>query len=342
MAAIKKCLVWDLDNTLWDGVCLEGNVSIKKDVMISLTELDNRGIINSIASRGDEELSMNVLKKNKIDDFFILPQINWLPKSQNIMKISNELGFPLNSMAFIDDDKFELEQIKYMLPDVLTIEAEMAKDLPNLNEFSPGKITEEAKQRRHFYIAELNRKKMSHNYYSREEFLISCEMRLNIREMNKKDIPRVLELMTRTHQLNTTGMTLDQDELSALLCRKGNMQNIVVAELEDKFGKYGIIGNAITETKGSLLNLKYLALSCRVMGRGIERALLSHLIRISLKTNHSEWEAEFRDTGHNKMMRILYQMMGFKFYKESETKGTLIFRANFTDVPDIPEWIKIL
>jgi FkbH-like protein len=272
MAAVKKCLVWDLDNTLWDGVCLEGSVSIKKDVLYSLTEMDNRGIINSIASRGDEELSMNVLKKNKIDELFLVPQINWLPKSQNIMKISNELGFPLNAMAFIDDDEFEREQIKYMLPDVLTIEADKAKDLPYIAEFSPGKITGEAKQRRHFYMAELNRRKMSNNYDSREEFLISCEMRLNIRVMNKKDIPRVLELMTRTHQLNTTGLTLGQDELSALLRRNGKMQNITVAELEDKFGKYGIIGCAITETKGSLLNLKYLALSCRVMGRGIERA----------------------------------------------------------------------
>lgn len=341
MSLIKKCLVWDLDNTLWDGICLEEKVKVKPEISDTIKELDSRGILNSIASRGDEDLALSILEQNKLKDYFLVPQINWLPKSQNILKISSELNLSLDAIAFIDDDEFELEQISYMLPEVLTFHAEEAKNLPMRSDFSPLEITVEAQKRRKLYQAEIERKITEENYKSRKDFLISCRMRLILRPMKECDITRVLELMTRTHQLNTTGLIFSKDELIELFHQGNGNTNIVVTELEDKFGWYGIIGVAMYETKNLLWKLIYLAISCRVMGRGIERAILITLVRQAISNNFKVIEADFIDTGRNKMMRALYQMAGFVGKKNIEKSSPIKFYAVENNLAQIPEWLEI-
>jgi FkbH-like protein len=342
MSSVKKCLIWDLDNTLWDGVLLEGSVRLRQEVVRTITELDRRGILHSIASRGDEDLALAALQEHQLDGFFLIPQINWLPKSQSILAISRRLDISLDALAFIDDDPFEREQIAYMLPSVLTIPSEEAAELPGRAEFSPIEITGEAEHRRTFYQAEIQRNLAAREFTTREEFLLSCKMRLTIRPMNAEDIPRVLELMTRTHQLNTTGIVLDRPSLTEIFQGKQNGMTVTVAELRDRFGWYGIIGTAIGEATGDRWRLKYLAVSCRVMGRGIERALLASLVHAALDHGHRRPEAEFHDTGKNKMMRALYQMMGFTANGSPDASGTLIFHARPAWLPDIPRWVEVV
>ena len=89
----KKCIVWDLDNTLWDGVYLEGDVRVRPDARRAIEKLDHRGILHSIASRGDEKLALEVLRRIGLRDFFLVPQINWEPKPKSIITISNQLPF---------------------------------------------------------------------------------------------------------------------------------------------------------------------------------------------------------------------------------------------------------
>jgi FkbH-like protein len=342
VTSLKKCLVWDLDNTLWDGVCLEGIVKVKPEVIETIKKLDSRGILHSIASRGDKDLAFSILEQNNLQDFFLVPQINWLPKSQSIIKISSELNLSLDTIAFIDDDKFEREQVSFMLPDVLTIEAENAKYLPECSEFSPIEISKEALVRRTLYQAELNRKRAEQDYISRKDFLISCGMKLKIRAMNENDIPRVLELMTRTHQLNTTGLLMNKNELTNILVNSSGNLNIMVAELVDKFGSYGIIGVAMFESNEQMWRLKYLAISCRVMGRGIGKAILLKLVQTAVKEKFLKIEAEFCNTGRNKMMRALYQMSGFIIKKNKEESATIIFQADKKNLANIPEWVEVL
>ncbi len=342
MSLIRKCLVWDLDNTLWDGVCLEEKVKVKPEVSEVIKELDSRGILNSIASRGDEDLAISILKEHNLKDFFLIPQINWLPKSQNILKISSELNLSLNTLAFVDDDEFEREQISYMLPEVLIFKAEDAKYLPDYPDFSPSEITFEAKARRSLYQAEIERKRAEENYKSRKEFLISCGMKLNIRQMKEDDIPRVLELMTRAHQLNTTGLILSKDELLNLFHQRNKSLNIVVAELNDRFGWYGIIGVVMYETDKPLWKLNYLAISCRVMGRGIEKAILITLVHKAFQNNFNIIEADFSDTGRNKMMRALYQMSGFVVEKKEKESKLIKFYADEKKLSHAPDWVEVL
>lgn len=341
MGKLRKCVVWDLDNTLWDGVCLEETVEIKPEISEVIRELDSRGILNSIASRGDEDLALSILGKYNLRDLFLFPQINWQPKSKNILKISSNLNIELDSIAFIDDDEFELQQILYMLPGVLTFPAKDAKYLPRYAEFSPSEITTEAKVRRKLYQAENERSKEELKFKTRKEFLISCQMKLTIRPIREDDISRVLELMTRTHQLNTTGIILSKEEINKLYKHSKENKKIFVAELEDRFGWYGIVGVAMYETEDELWRLNYLAISCRVMGRGIEKAILITLIKKAMENDYKTFKAEFFDTGRNKMMRGLYQMSGFVNESKSRNSNHIIFSAMVKDLANVPDWIEV-
>jgi FkbH-like protein len=341
MSQVKKCVVWDLDNTIWDGVCLEGAVSLRSSVAAAIRELDLRGILHSIASRGDEETARNTLKGFGLDAYFLVPQVSWLSKSQSIVKISKKLGLPLDSIAFVDDEQFEREQVTYMLPEVTTIDSRDADRLPDRPEFTPGTMTNESHERRRLYQAELTRKQSEGQFASREAFLRSCGMKLKIRLMEEDDSPRVLELMTRTHQLNTTGRLVEREELDRILHDPAGPTRIFVAELQDRFGAYGCIGTAMVYVAGARMRLVYLAVSCRVMGRGIERSIVSWLARSAAQAGVVGFEAEFRDTGKNRMMRALYQMMGLKKGPGTDSAGASLFCARSDRIPKVSSWLEV-
>jgi len=341
MSEIRKCVVWDLDNTLWNGVCIEGDVQVRPGVRRAIEELDRRGILHSIASRNVEEVAREVLKQHDLDGFFVVPKINWLPKPTNIIAISKDLGLPFEAMAFIDDDRFEREQVSYMLPEVMTIEAQRAEDLPLMPPFIPLEITSEAGSRRQFYQEEQKRKKAESTFPNREAFLDSCLIRLVLRSLTEEDIPRVLELMSRTHQLNTTGEVLSREDLLRILRGESGQTTAVVADLTDRFGNYGTIGVALTDTGPTSWTLRYLAISCRVLGRGIERAFLVSLLSWARNLGFSQISAFFRDTGRNREMRVLYQMMGFRRGGGSQDKGTMAFDARTIDAISGPPWVDV-
>jgi FkbH-like protein len=341
MSEVKKCVVWDLDNTIWDGVCLEGAVSLRSGVAAAIRDLDARGILHSIASRGDEETARDTLRGFGLDSYFLAPQVGWLPKPQGIVRISRELGVPLDAIAFVDDEPFEREQVAFALPDVTTIDSRDADGLPARPEFNPGNVTNESRGRRGMYQAEFTRRQSERQFASREEFLRSCGMKLRIRPMTQDDVPRVLELMTRTHRLNTTGRLVERNELERILREPAGPAKILVAELEDRFGAYGCIGTAMVSVAGARMRLGYLAISCRVMGRGIERSIVAWLARSAAQAGVVGFEAEFRDTGKNRMMRALYQMMGLKEAPGADGAGAALFCGRSDRIPEVSSWLEV-
>ncbi len=340
MSSAKKCIVWDLDNTLWDGICLEGNVTMRPAIREVISELDQRGILHSIASRNETEVAMQVLQAERMTHFFVAPQINWLPKTTNLRMIHKTLNISLDAMAFVDDDPFERDQVRFMLPDVLTIDAADAGKLPEMPEFDPGYLTDESKSRRRFYQADAIRREAEQQFASREQFLASCNMKLMIRPIITDDIPRVLELMTRTHQLNTTGQFFEQTKL-VQIATEPNGEQIFVAELRDKFGWNGIIGTALVEADPSAFTIIFFAMSCRILGRGIERAFLINLVEKARDRGCSKIMAMYRDTGRNSMMRALYQMTGFR-HAHTRADQTMLFMLNGNNLPLKPPWVEIL
>jgi FkbH-like protein len=340
MSALCKCVIWDLDNTIWDGICLEGKISPRPEIRDTIATLHQRGILHSIASRGEEEIAMRALRDQKLLDFFLVPKINWLPKTTNILQISRELNISLDALTFVDDDPFEREQVAFMLPDVLTVAAECAMRLQDRPEFNPGPLSAEAQARKEFYETEEFRKKVASEFSSREEFLSSCRMELSVRRMVRDDIPRVLELMTRTHQLNTTGIMLEREELDNILYGAAGRHAVFVAELRDRFGCYGIIGIALASLVDTQWTFPLFALSCRVLGRGIERAFLAFLVNQGKQHGCACIEALYKPTGRNRMLRALFQMSGFEHRCESPD-GTMIFALQSDDKVTVPHWVSM-
>jgi len=340
MSLLRKCVVWDLDNTVWNGVCLEGRVTERREIKEVISRLDQRGILHSIASRNEREPALRLLHEQGLEDFFVAPQINWLPKSSNIVTISEQLNIALDAIAFVDDEAFELEQVGFMLPDVMTISADQACQLAENPAFDPGYSTRESRSRRYFYQTENRRKAAEKKFLTREDFLLSCRMKLTVRPMQEEDINRVSELMTRTHQLNTTGLILDRQKLVDLTPNRAKDQMIFVAELDDKFGWNGIVGSAVVRVTPEHYRIIFFALSCRVLGRGIERAFLHELIQQARESGFDETEALFKNTGRNRMMRALYQMSGF-VPSGHLADDTMIFSLKNHYIPVIPKWVEL-
>ena len=153
-----KCLVWDLDNTVWNGVLLEdAQVSLRPEVPGILRALDERGILHSIASRNDRTLAMEKLREFGLADYFLCPQINWNPKSDSIKGISETLRLGLDTFAFIDDQPFELAEVAFAHPKVLCIDAAELAGVDPLKRMHPRFVTEESKTRRLLYISDERR-----------------------------------------------------------------------------------------------------------------------------------------------------------------------------------------
>ena len=167
-------------------------------------------------------------------------------------------------------------------------------------------------------------------------------MKLTLRRMAAGDLPRVLELMSRTHQLNTVGRVLAEEELLAILSNCAKRFCVEVAELTDRFGGYGTVGAAIVESTASSWKLHLLAVTCRVLGRGVERSILAALLQEAGSSGLSHAEALYRDTGRNRAMLALYQMMGFRKCSASEQEGTAILSLALDRAPATPSWIEVL
>ena len=262
-----KCLVWDLDNTLWDGILLEDRDVVLKDGIIDiLKELDRRGILLSIASKNDRDDAMRKLREFGIEEYFIYPQIGWGSKAESISEIAASLNISTDTFAFIDDQPFEREEVNFTLPEVMAIDAAEYKNLLQMDRFIPKFITEDSRMRRKMYQADLERKNAESGFKgSGEEFLATLGMELTVASVEKGDLERVEELTVRTNQLNSTGITYSFEELEGFIRSKDHI--FLIAELKDKFGPYGKIGLVLLEETEDVLRIKLLLMSCRVMTR---------------------------------------------------------------------------
>ena len=153
-----KCVVWDLDNTLWNGILLENDkISLHNHAARIITTLDSRGILQSIASKNERNLAMAKLREMGLDEYFLYPQINWNSKAASIKEIAKSLNISLDAIAFIDDGQFELEEVSFSLPEVLCIDAAKLDDVLDMPEMNPRFITEDSQLRRLMYINDIER-----------------------------------------------------------------------------------------------------------------------------------------------------------------------------------------
>jgi FkbH-like protein len=333
-----KCVVWDLDNTLWNGIILENDqISLHSHAVRIITTLDSRGILQSIASKNERSLAMAKLREMGLDEYFLYPQINWNSKASSIKEIAKSLNISLDAIAFIDDGQFELEEVKFSLPEVLCIDAAKLDEVLDMPEMNPRFITEDSQLRRLMYINDIERQNAEKEFVgAQEEFLATLNMTLTISYAKEEDLQRAEELTVRTNQLNATGYTYSYSELNQFLL--SHQHKLLIAGLDDKYGSYGKIGLALVECDDCVWTLKLLLMSCRVMSRGVGAVLLNYITSLA-KDQNVRLLADFVSTDRNRMMYITYKFAGFK---EIEKRGDfVILENNLLRIQPPPDYMKV-
>jgi FkbH-like protein len=333
-----KCVVWDLDNTLWNGVLLEGDtVSLRPGVLELIAGLDERGILQSIASKNDHGLAMAKLKEFGIDEYFLYGQINWNSKASSIKTISESINIALDSVAFIDDQTFEREEVSYTHSEVLCIDAADIDRLLDLPQMNPRFITDDSRSRRKMYVSDLARKQAEGTFVGTQtDFLASLEMRITISPAGREDLKRAEELTIRTNQLNTTGYTYSFEELAEFI--DSEHYELLICELEDKYGAYGKIGLALTELKREQHILKLLLMSCRVMSRGVGAILINYIMGRA-KSAGVGLVAEYIANERNRMMYVTLKFAGFREIMRSGK--AVLLESDLSRLQEFPAYIDI-
>ncbi|GAA2696445.1 HAD-IIIC family phosphatase [Nonomuraea recticatena] len=333
-----KCIVWDLDNTLWSGVLLEdGEVSVRPDVVERIHELDRKGVLHSIASKNDRDAAMGKLRELGLEEMFLHPQINWNAKSDSIRTIAKALNLGLDAFAFVDDQEFERAEVAHQAPEVTCVDILELEEALTRPEFRPRFVTDESAQRRAMYRGQIAREELEQEFVgTNEEFLAGLGMTFTIAPARREDLQRAEELTVRTNQLNSTGRTYSYDELDAL--RESPDHLLLVASLTDMFGSYGKIGLALVEKGEDAWRLCMMLMSCRVMSRGVGMVLLNHIMRLAAEAGVAV-RADFVETGRNRMMQITYAFAGFR--EVSRDGAHVVLEADLSAVQPPPSYVKL-
>jgi FkbH-like protein len=291
--AIRKCIIWDLDNTVWNGVLL-----------------DLRGILHSIASRSDPTRALARLAALGVRDYFLAPQVDWDAKSAQVSRIADALRLSPDSFAFIDDDPFERDEVAAAHPGILCLSPEAVGSLAQRPDFSPASVSREARLRRASYRTEQARQTAERDFGGPpSEFLAGLDLSLSIAPASESSLARAEELVLRTHQLNSTGITYSGDEIASM-ARDRNYR-VLLARLTDRYGDYGVVGLAIVELKREAWTIKLLLVSCRVISRGVGAELLRFVVERAQAAG-ARLAADFIPNDVNRMTFIAFRLAGFR------------------------------
>jgi len=338
----KKVCVLDADNTLWGGIVGEDGVDniqidenypgiVYKYFQLQLKALKNSGILLCLVSKNNFEDVEEVFKKRnmplKFEDFVAL-RINWLPKSKNILDIAEELNLGIDSFVFIDDSKFELEEVKERLKEVECYHFDTRNIIDNLKllekifGFHALKITREDMFKTQQYIAEKKRAEIREQFGTPESFIESLGIKIYYSVNDKSHISRISQLTNKTNQFNLTTKRYSETDIEKF------MQNNLVFDFKvvDKFGDMGIVGVVIV--KEDIIDT--FLLSCRVLGRRIEEKIIKI---VQDETGKEKLRGIYLKTHKNAQVRDLYDRLGFKLIFSNDEKREYLLEHNLDDVP---------
>ena len=315
----KKCIVVDLDNTLWGGIVGEdgfdgirlgpqppGNAFV--EFQKHLKALSQRGIILAINSKNNFDDAIKVIREHpfmvlKENDFSCM-KINWNDKASNMREISEELKIGLDSFVFFDDDPVNRALIREIMPEITTPDLPhdpscYSEVIQSLHDFSTFQITPEDSNRGQMYSEQKLRIESQNSSSDISEFLKTLNLEIDIKKTNGFTIPRISQLTLKTNQFNLTTKRYQEDEIKKF--SENNNILIGCAQIKDKFGDNGITGVFIVEkTNSDEWFLDTFLLSCRVMGREVEKGMLFFIINQAKKNNVKRLKAKFIPTSKNK------------------------------------------
>jgi FkbH-like protein len=353
-----KAVVVDLDNTLWGGVIGEdGRTGIKlgneypgaafRDVQRALLDLHRRGILLAICSKNNPDDAMEALQSHPEmllrPDHFACMRINWTEKSQNLREIAQELNIGVDSLAFVDDNPIERQQVRSALPEVHVINlpndpmqfARVIREAPIFERLS---LSTEDRQRGEMYKAQSEREQLQMSVSSREDFFRSLQQEVEILPVTKATLPRVAQLTNKTNQFNLTTRRYTEQQIAEMAASEDH--SCFSIRVKDRFGDNGLVGVALTHREGEDWEIDTFLLSCRVIGRTVETAFLSFLADHARKNGARRLRGWFYPTKKNAPAKEFYKNHGFAAVEQSEA-GTL-WSLDLTRHPvACPEWVKL-
>jgi FkbH-like protein len=323
-AAKAKCIVWDLDETVWEGILAEvgaEGVRLRPEVVETIRALDARGILHSIASKNDEKEALAALEHFGIADLFLYPQVGWGPKSASVSSVAKLLDIGIDTFAFVDDQQFERSEVQETLGCVTVFPHTDVQSLLEHPLFDVP-VTAESGKRRMMYREEMSRNVafQTSGASDYDAFLRSCNIKLNLSLLSEDSVTRIYDLSQRTNQVNVTGTRYERRTVEEMARAPGSRLPIVM-QCEDRFGDYGAIGFVLFDPQDGLV-LDYF-MSCRVQRKYVENALFAHLIAIAETRGATRLRCRYKRTERNKLALQLLGDLGFQLHETEPGAGML-------------------
>lgn len=355
---VAKAVVVDLDNTLWGGVIGEDGIAgiqlasdhpgaAYQSLQRALLDLHHRGILLAICSKNNVDDAMEALQNHPAmllkPKHFAAMRINWGAKSQNLREIAAELNIGIDSLAFVDDNPIERQQIRSQVPEVFVIELpndpmEFARAIRECPRFERLSLSTEDQRRGEYYQKQRERERLEETVSSREDFYRSLQQEVEIAPLDKSTLRRIVQLTNKTNQFNLTTRRYTEQQISELASSPD--WNCFSLRVRDRFGDNGLVGVAITRMQEKTCEVDTLLMSCRVIGRTLETALLSFLAEHARKLGAQQLQGWFLPTKKNAPARDFYSSHGFQVL-EQNGHGTLWGLNLERSQVACPEWIRL-
>ena len=352
----KKCLVLDLDNTLWGGILGEdGMEGIKigdtypgrafSQFQKNLLEANQNGVILTVCSKNNEQDVEEVWAKNP---FIVLKKehlatyrINWQNKVQNVIEIAEELNIGLDSIVFIDDNPAEREMVRQNIPEVIVPEFpthpyDLATFFQEIYQtyFTAYRLTAEDLAKTGQYLENTQRKIFKQQFVNIDDYLSSLNMELSVNFADRFNTVRIAQMTQKTNQFNLTTRRYTEADINTFLSR-GAL--VACLSVKDKFGDNGITVAAIIDITLGKAHFDSYLLSCRILGRGIEKAFIYYLFNILIQHGIREVTAEYIPTGKNRQTQKFYESVGFNLVNDND-RGVKFYEITLSTQLPIPNY----
>tara|TARA_B110000090_G_C13384524_1_gene447158 strand:+ start:187 stop:1962 length:1776 start_codon:yes stop_codon:yes gene_type:complete len=330
----KKCLVLDLDNTCWGGVIGDDGVnriSVGTETAVAESysafqgyakELKSRGITLAVSSKNDfsnaREGFSHPESVLRFDDFTSF-KANWDPKDENILKIAEEINIGIDSLVFVDDNPVERDIVRSQfssvsVPDVGNNVVDFIAHIDRNGYFEPVALSQDDINRTKFYSDNNKRVQEQATFRSYDEFLISLLMTAEIKPFSAIYLDRITQLTNKTNQFNLTTKRYTSGEIGKIT--KDDSYIKIYGKLADKYGDNGLVAISIGRIEMDICHIELWLMSCRVLKRGLEFAMLDQLVAQCKKRNVAVIVGYYSKTNKNDMVSALYEEFGFSLVNQ--------------------------
>lgn len=342
----RKCLVLDLDGTLWGGVLGEDGLEnlalgdgADGEAFVAFQEyigaLKARGIVLAICSKNDMDLARSSFELHpsmrlKLDDVSVFVA-DWNPKPDNLKRIAQELDLGLDALVYVDDNPAERAAVRWQLPEVDVISlpedpAGFVESLANYPFFAMSSFTPEDESRTEQYRARAQAAGLKASVNSFEEFLQQLKMSATIGDFDDFQLSRIAQLIGKTNQFNLTGRRRTRAEIESLR-RMPDFTHFYVS-LRDLFGEHGVVGVVIGQRRDEFLEIDTLLMSCRVIGRTVETVMLSELHARAADMGCAYLKGTYRPSTKNGLVADLYQRYGFREVEHDSDESVWLYELS--------------